>query len=142
MDIRDGGSAFRSAATPGWGCWRRRLATPRARPGPRAAGAARAFRQAIQLAPTRRMTSFMAHHDAQARLWQRQGDAAAALRWIQAYGLSAEDEPSYLDEAAYLTLARALLAQNRADEAIRVLTRRRAAAEAAGRGGRLTASFV
>jgi len=107
-----------------------------------AEGAARAFRQAIQLAPTRRMTSFMAHHDAQARLWQRQGDAAAALRWIQAYGLSAEDEPSYLDEAAYLTLARALLAQNRADEAIRLLTRLRAAAEAAGRGGRLIEIFA
>jgi LuxR family maltose regulon positive regulatory protein len=61
----------------------------------------------------------------------------AAWRWTQARGLSADDELSYMNETAHLTLARVLLAQNRLDEAVRLLTRLRSAAEAAGRMGRV-----
>ncbi len=102
-----------------------------------AGGAAQAFQKAVQLASTRRRTSFLPHHDVQARLWWRQGDVDAAWRWTQARGLSADDEPSYMNETAHLTLARVLLARNRPDEAIRLLVRLRSAAEAAGRIGRV-----
>jgi LuxR family maltose regulon positive regulatory protein len=102
-----------------------------------AKGAAQAFQKAVQLASTRRRTSFLPHHDVQARLWWRQGDVDAAWRWTQARGLSADDELSYMNETAHLTLARVLLAQNRLDEAVRLLTRLRSAAEAAGRMGRV-----
>lgn len=102
-----------------------------------AGGAAQAFQKAVQLASTRRRTSFLPHHDVQARLWWRQGDVDAAWRWTQARGLSADDEPSYMNETAHLTLARVLLARNRPDEAVRLLVRLRSAAEAAGRIGRV-----
>ncbi len=102
-----------------------------------AAGAAQAFQRAVQLAPLHRRTSFLAHHEAQARLWARQGDWAAAEHWIQACGLRVDDDVSYMNEAAYLTLARVCLSQNRASEALPLLERLGIAAEAASRMGRV-----
>jgi LuxR family maltose regulon positive regulatory protein len=100
-------------------------------------GAAEAFRQAIRLAPVRRRTSFVPHHEVQARLWWRQGDLAAAAHWTRERGLTPDDAPGYMNEAAHLTLARVCVAQDRLDDALRLLTRLRVAAESAGRTGRL-----
>jgi LuxR family transcriptional regulator, maltose regulon positive regulatory protein len=70
------------------------------------------------------------------------GDVAAARRWSAERGLAPDDELSYLREYEHVTLARVLLAthtsdgDNRStDEAIRLLTRLLAAAEAGRRTG-------
>jgi LuxR family maltose regulon positive regulatory protein len=86
---------------------------------------------------------------ARARLWIMQGDLTAASRWAQERGPvpSAEftprkdeglrtcvgDEPSHLREFEYLTLARVLIAQGEADEAVGLLARLGRAAEEAER---------
>ncbi|HEX9370331.1 MAG TPA: LuxR C-terminal-related transcriptional regulator, partial [Roseiflexaceae bacterium] len=83
---------------------------------------------------------------AQARLALARGDLRAAAGWAEASGLHADDEPRYPREAEYLTLARVLIAEGRADraaagrepplqEALRLLERLLAAAEAGGRMG-------
>lgn len=109
----------------------------RARHQPEAAAAA--FQRAAALAPVafERRTSFLAHHDAQAYLWAWQGETAAMARWVEARGLTPEDAPSYLNEAGHLTLARWCLARGAPEAGLRLLPRLRAAAEAAGRWGRV-----
>jgi LuxR family maltose regulon positive regulatory protein len=58
---------------------------------------------------------------ARARLALMQDDLPSALRWAQASGLDADDEPRYPHEEEYLTLARVLVAQGRMDPAARYL---------------------
>jgi len=75
-----------------------------------------------------------------ARLYAEQGRTDEALAWVRAQKLSAANEPGYLDEYAYITLARILLACYRRDrdqnviaEAISLLDRLLDAAESGGR---------
>jgi ATP/maltotriose-dependent transcriptional regulator MalT len=70
-----------------------------------------------------------------ARLLLAQGDIAAAARWTQERGLRADDEPMYHKEREHLVLARVLLAQDRAAQALTLLERLLAAAAAQGRTG-------
>jgi LuxR family maltose regulon positive regulatory protein len=70
-----------------------------------------------------------------ARLLLAQGDVAAAARWTDETGLHAGDEPRYPREPGYLVLARVLLAQERAAEALALLDRLYAAAVAQDRVG-------
>jgi LuxR family maltose regulon positive regulatory protein len=70
-----------------------------------------------------------------ARLQLTQGNVAAAARWTEQRGVTPDDEPTYPREAAYLLLARLLLAQDRPDQALKILDRLRAAAIAQDRTG-------
>jgi LuxR family transcriptional regulator, maltose regulon positive regulatory protein len=79
-----------------------------------------------------------------ARLWVAQGRLGDALGWVRAQGLSAEDDLSYLREFNHITLARVLLAHAQSEgaghsipEAIHLLARLLAAAEAGERTGRV-----
>ena len=79
-----------------------------------------------------------------ARVWIRQGLLAAAADWARERGVSATDAAEYLHEFDHLTLARLLVAQHRArpggdaaQQAVDLLDRLRAAAEASGRAGSL-----
>lgn len=99
-----------------------------------------AYLKAMQLAPRLVRTAFIAHQDAQARLWSRQGDRKAATRWVQQADLQPSSEITLLNEAGYLTLARLLLAERQLDEAHGLLERLEEAAKAAGRTGRVIES--
>jgi LuxR family transcriptional regulator, maltose regulon positive regulatory protein len=70
-----------------------------------------------------------------ARLLLAQGDVHAAAQWAAAAGLSADDEPDYPQEPAYLVLARVLLAQNDPGPALTLLQRLLGAAASQGRTG-------
>jgi LuxR family transcriptional regulator, maltose regulon positive regulatory protein len=77
-----------------------------------------------------------------ARVLAAQGRVGDALAWAREHGLSAEDDLSYLREFEHITLARALLAQHRAEPsappvaaAARLLQRLLQAAEAGERTG-------
>jgi LuxR family transcriptional regulator, maltose regulon positive regulatory protein len=77
-----------------------------------------------------------------ARVLAAQGRVGEALAWARERGLSADDELSYLREFEHITLARALLAQSRAQrsasslhDAARLLQRLLWAAEAGERTG-------
>ncbi len=70
-----------------------------------------------------------------ARLLLAQGDVAAAARWTQERGLTPEDEPAYQTEREHLVLARVLLAQDRAAQALTLLERLLAAAASQHRTG-------
>jgi LuxR family maltose regulon positive regulatory protein len=70
-----------------------------------------------------------------ARLLLAQGDVAAAARWTKERGLGPGDEPGYPREPEYLVLARVLLAQDRAAQALMLLDRMLAAAAGQGRTG-------
>jgi LuxR family transcriptional regulator, maltose regulon positive regulatory protein len=72
-----------------------------------------------------------------ARLLLAQGDVAAAARWTHESGLRPGDEPRYPREPGYLVLARVLLAQQRPAEALALLDRLHAAADAQDRAGSL-----
>ena len=69
-----------------------------------------------------------------ARLWIRQGRTAEAAAWARDAGPTPDDELSYLREYEHVTLARLLLAQS-APEAMGLIARLLAAAEAGGRIG-------
>ena len=100
------------------------------------AGALDAIGEAERVAPGPAVTSLLNPVPAQrALLLLAQGDVAAAARWTQQRGLSAEDEPGYTQEPEYLLLARLLLAQDRPGPALGLLERLRAAAAAQGRAG-------
>jgi LuxR family transcriptional regulator, maltose regulon positive regulatory protein len=78
----------------------------------------------------------------QARLALIQDDLPAAVRWAEASGLVADDEPSYPREEEYLIFVRVLVAQGRLDpmgpypdDALGLLDRLLEAAEAGGRRG-------
>jgi LuxR family maltose regulon positive regulatory protein len=66
---------------------------------------------------------------ARARLWLIQGDLDAATRWMQQSGLHQDDAVSFPRESEYVTLARLLIAQGRAEAALGVLDRLLAGAE-------------
>jgi LuxR family transcriptional regulator, maltose regulon positive regulatory protein len=70
-----------------------------------------------------------------ARVLLAKGDLTGAQQWSEESGLSAGDEAVYVREYAHLTLARVLLATDRAAEAIDLLRRLLDAAETGGRAG-------
>lgn len=70
-----------------------------------------------------------------ARLQLSTGDLAAARRWAADVAVTTADDPTYLREYEHLTLARLLVATNRAADAIPFLERLRAAAAGCGRAG-------
>jgi LuxR family maltose regulon positive regulatory protein len=77
-----------------------------------------------------------------AQLELMRGHLAAAVRWAEASGLSASDDPCYPREQEYLTFARVRIAQGRASptgpflvEALHLLERRRSDAEEKARLG-------
>jgi ATP/maltotriose-dependent transcriptional regulator MalT len=72
-----------------------------------------------------------------ARLALAQGDVDAAVGWVRARGLTAEDEPSYPREREYLVLARVLLAEQAPKQALALLERLHARAAAQNRTGGL-----
>ena len=72
-----------------------------------------------------------------ARLLLAQGDLAAAARWAEDCGLTADDEPDYAREPGHLLLARVLLAQGRPGQALALLDRLHAAAVTQERTGSL-----
>jgi LuxR family transcriptional regulator, maltose regulon positive regulatory protein len=79
-----------------------------------------------------------------ARVWIAQGKLDAARRWAREKGVSADDDVSYLREFEHITLAKALLAQYRSEqaerllvEAVGLLERLLRAAEDGGRTGRV-----
>jgi LuxR family transcriptional regulator, maltose regulon positive regulatory protein len=76
---------------------------------------------------------------ARARISIAAGDLARAADWVAGSGVSLTDEAGYLREYEHLTLVRLVLAGNPADpeEAIALLRRLEAAAEASGRAGSL-----
>jgi hypothetical protein len=70
-----------------------------------------------------------------ARLLLAQGDVTAAVRWAQDRGLGPDDEPVRQREPEYLVLARALLARDLPDQALRLLTKLLPRATAQSRTG-------
>jgi LuxR family maltose regulon positive regulatory protein len=85
----------------------------------------------------------------QARVWVAQGRLADAEAWARERGLSTADDLSYLREFEHLTLARVLLARDAIDrarrpaqEALDLLSRLLAAAEAGGRAGSVIECLV
>jgi LuxR family transcriptional regulator, maltose regulon positive regulatory protein len=72
-----------------------------------------------------------------ARLLLAPGEVAAAARWVQERGLSADDEPVSQKGAGHLVLARVLLAQGQPAPALTLLERLFAAASAQERTGSL-----
>lgn len=70
-----------------------------------------------------------------ARLLLSQGDLDTAARWSIERGLSADDEPLYGQEPAYLVLARVLIAQEQPGQALELLGRLHTAASAEQRIG-------
>ncbi|MGH3150573.1 MAG: LuxR C-terminal-related transcriptional regulator, partial [Streptosporangiaceae bacterium] len=84
-----------------------------------------------------------------ARVWIAQDRLGEALSWVREQGLSVDDDLSYLREFDHITLARMLLARSRGEraehsvlDAIRLLERLLAAAEAGGRTGRVIEILV
>jgi LuxR family maltose regulon positive regulatory protein len=72
-----------------------------------------------------------------ARVWIVQGRLDDARTWARERGITSTDPPSYLAEYDQLTLARLLVADGLAPEALTLLDRVSAAAQAADRGGSL-----
>jgi len=72
-----------------------------------------------------------------ARFHLAKGDLGSTNRWVQACGLTIQDEPCFLKEFGHMTLVRVFLAQGRLSEAGHLLDRLLQAAEAAGRMGRV-----
>ncbi len=102
------------------------------------AGALDAIEQAERFTPGPAVASLLNPVPAQrARLLLALGDLATAARWTAERGLSADDELSYPKEPEYLVLARVLLAQDRADQALGLLERLHALAAAHQRTGSL-----
>jgi LuxR family maltose regulon positive regulatory protein len=103
-----------------------------------AAGSLDAIDEAERVAPGHAVADLLDPVPAQrARLLLAHGDVAAAARWTEERGLMPDDEPSYPREPAYLLLARVLLAQDRPDQALKILDQLRAAAVAQNRTGNL-----
>ena len=77
-----------------------------------------------------------------ARLWLAQGKLDDARRWAETRGLSAEGKLDLGNEVEYLALVRILLAEQRVDEAMRLLSRLQSAMESTGRQGSLIEVLV
>jgi LuxR family maltose regulon positive regulatory protein len=73
----------------------------------------------------------------QARIWLAQDKLDSVSQWVQERRLDADGGPTLLHEMEYMVLARFLLAQERLDEAARLLQRLLEAAEAGGRTTRV-----
>ncbi len=71
------------------------------------------------------------------RLWLAQGNLEAADRWARGQSLDFQDELTYLDQTAYLTLARILVVQKQWDTSMTLLERLLAQAESLGQMGRV-----
>jgi NAD(P)-dependent dehydrogenase (short-subunit alcohol dehydrogenase family) len=70
-----------------------------------------------------------------ARLLLALGRMDDAARWCAERGLGVEDEPSYLREREHLVLARVLLAQDKPEQALRLLERHAVAKDIEAAGG-------
>jgi LuxR family maltose regulon positive regulatory protein len=101
-----------------------------------AAGALDAISEAERAAPSPAVANLLNPVPAlRARLLLAQGDLAAAARWAEERGVGPDDAPTYAREQEYLLLARVLLAQDRAGQALTLLERLLAGAAAQGRTG-------
>ncbi len=69
------------------------------------------------------------------RVWVAQGSLGEALGWVREQNLSAQDDLSYLHEFEHITLARILLADRSAIDALKLLKRLLTAAQEGGRVG-------
>jgi LuxR family maltose regulon positive regulatory protein len=99
-------------------------------------GALRAIGEAEKVGLSPKMTDLFNPVPAQrARLLLAQGDVAEAVEWAAERGLGVDDEPSYLREREHLVLARVLLAEDKPEQAMRLLGRLRENAQAAQRIG-------
>ena len=108
-----------------------------------ASGALEAIERARKIAPdpdTRHLFNPLAPH--WARVWLAQGDVEAAARWARERGLGIDDELDFPREVEHIVLARVLIAQDRSDEALRLLGRLLSAALAGGRTGRVIEILV
>jgi LuxR family maltose regulon positive regulatory protein len=125
--------------------WRRRLAVTQARLQQTAGDLPTALdllNEAERLAIKTPLPDVRPVAAARARVWVAQGRLNNALGWVRAQGLTVEDDLSYLREFEHITLARLLIAQYKYDrvddiihQAVRLLDRLLAAAEAGGRQG-------
>ncbi len=88
-------------------------------------GAFQTLREVEELAQNRGVTPPTAHQvDAfRVRLWLAQSNLEAVSRWVGEQTLDPCDEISYWHQTAYLTLARILMVQERADTALTLLER-------------------
>ncbi len=99
-------------------------------------GARSAIQQAVQIAESVRIRRLSIQALAyQTRIWLAQGQLELARRWAKDYGQTGETE--YLREFEDLTLARVMLADGQAHEALFLLDSLLRGAQAAGRGGRV-----
>jgi LuxR family maltose regulon positive regulatory protein len=100
-----------------------------------------AVEKATQLIQTRGVFSEARHavEIAQVRLWLAQGDFQAANRWAasQEERLSSDDLFGFENELAHITQARVLIAQNKPNKAIGLLSHLEETARSAGRMGRV-----
>jgi LuxR family maltose regulon positive regulatory protein len=72
----------------------------------------------------------------QVRIWLAQDRLDEALQWMRKRELDPDTEPTYVGALEYIALARILIAQERYDDAARLLQRLLAAAEAGGHASR------
>jgi LuxR family maltose regulon positive regulatory protein len=98
-------------------------------------GALDALQRAMHSAQDPSSWAIASLESTQARLHLAQGNLAAAAHWAQERGLTPEDEFGFERVADYLALAQVLIAQDRLDEASRLLTRLLNMAEPAGAMG-------
>ena len=70
-----------------------------------------------------------------ARLLLARGEVAETARWTEERGLGFDDEVSYVRESEHLIVTRVLLAEDKHEQALRLLVRLREEAEAAERVG-------
>ena len=95
-----------------------------------------AFTQALSLAQACSYTGLVEQVQAyQVRSWLRQGQMEAVTHWQQASLLAHDNPPDYQQEVIALTLARVLIAQGEAGEALRMLERWHLHARTQGRTG-------
>jgi LuxR family maltose regulon positive regulatory protein len=100
-----------------------------------------AVEKATQLIQTRGVFSEARHavEIAQVKLWLAQGDFQAAHRWAASQGgrSRSDDRFRFENELTHITRARVLIAQNKPDEAIGLLSHLEETARSAGRMGRV-----
>jgi LuxR family maltose regulon positive regulatory protein len=72
----------------------------------------------------------------QARIWLAQDELDAASQWVGERELNPDGEPTYLREMEYIVLARILIAEERLDEATRLLQQLLEIAEVGARTSR------
>jgi len=100
-----------------------------------------AVEKAVRLTQTRGVFSEARHavEIAQVKLWLAQGDLRAASRWAvpQEERCGSDDLFRFENEPTHITRARVLIAQNKPDEAIGLLSHLEETARSAGRMGRV-----